>query len=147
MKCHGCGETVREASNVCPSCGAELNITYLPGRNREQKDAQVEETLPDLPDEVIRVIREDRGMPQSVPREEEDEEDGEEASPKSYALTFFFCGFLGMFGAHRFYAGKPTSGFVYLLTFGLMGFGWLWDMIQILSETFTDSRGLCIRRR
>ena len=40
-----------------------------------------------------------------------------------YVLWIF-----GFLGAHRFYFGKPISGTVYLLTFGLLGVGWLVDL-------------------
>ena len=35
---------------------------------------------------------------------------------------------LGFFGAHRFYYGRPISGAVYCLTFGLFFVGWILDL-------------------
>ncbi len=43
-----------------------------------------------------------------------------------YILWFF-----GFTGAHRFYFGKPISGTIYFLTFGLLGIGWLVDLFLI----------------
>ena len=40
--------------------------------------------------------------------------------------------FLGFFGAHKFYEGKIGMGVLYLLTFGLFGFGWIIDTIALL---------------
>ena len=37
----------------------------------------------------------------------------------------------GFTGSHRFYYGKPISGTVYLLTFGLLGIGWIIDLFLI----------------
>ena len=48
-----------------------------------------------------------------------------------------FIGYLawlfGIFGAHRFYFGKPISGLVWLFTLGLFGVGWLVDLFLIPS--------------
>ncbi len=40
----------------------------------------------------------------------------------------------GLFGIHRFYNRKMISGYVYLLTLGLFGFGWLIDIIQAFNK-------------
>ena len=39
--------------------------------------------------------------------------------------------FLGILGIHRFYMGKWGTGIVYLLTGGLLGFGWLYDFCTL----------------
>ena len=38
---------------------------------------------------------------------------------------------LGLFGAHRFYVGRPASGLVWLLTGGLFGIGWIIDFFLL----------------
>jgi len=35
----------------------------------------------------------------------------------------------GFFGAHRFYFGKPVSGTIWFFTLGLLGIGWLVDLV------------------
>ena len=41
-----------------------------------------------------------------------------------------WCGcFLFLAGLHRFYYNKPISGVIYLFTFGLFGFGQLYDLL------------------
>ncbi len=37
----------------------------------------------------------------------------------------------GVFGAHRFYFGKPISGTIWFFTFGLFLIGWIVDLVLI----------------
>lgn len=62
-------------------------------------------------------------------------------SEKSRPVAFLLCFFLGAFGAHYFYVGKIGMGILYLFTFGLLGFGWLVDVIRIAVGTFRDKNG------
>lgn len=66
-------------------------------------------------------------------------------SRRSKWVAFILCFFVGVFGVHRFYAGKIGSGLLYLFTGGVCGIGWLIDMIIILTGTFTDSDGLPLK--
>lgn len=50
---------------------------------------------------------------------------------KSTLVAYLLWFFLGVFGIHRFYLGRPISGVVQLLTFGLFGLWWLLDLILI----------------
>ena len=62
-------------------------------------------------------------------------------SDKRILPLFLLAFFLGVFGVHRFYAGKIGTGLLMLFTFG--GFGiWLFvDWILILCQVFTDKQG------
>ncbi len=42
-------------------------------------------------------------------------------------ITWIF----GFMGAHRFYFGKPLTGTLWFFTLGLLGIGWLIDLILI----------------
>jgi len=44
-----------------------------------------------------------------------------------YNLAWILLTFLGLFGVHRFYMGKWLSGFLYLVTLGLFGMGYIYD--------------------
>jgi TM2 domain-containing membrane protein YozV len=55
--------------------------------------------------------------------------------------ALLLCFFLGVFGAHRFYAGKIGTGILELITLGGLGIWWLVDMILILTGSFKDADG------
>ena len=48
-----------------------------------------------------------------------------------YSLAWILQTFLGMFGIHRFYLGKIGTGFIWLITGGLFGIGWLYDFCTL----------------
>lgn len=48
--------------------------------------------------------------------------------------ALLLCIFLGFFGAHKFYEGKSGMGVLYLFTFGLLGIGWIVDIIIIATK-------------
>lgn len=50
------------------------------------------------------------------------------AGPKDYTVAWVLLTFLGIFGVHRFYLEKWISAVVYLLTGGLLGVGYLYDL-------------------
>ena len=49
------------------------------------------------------------------------------AGPIDYSVAWMLHTFLGIFGIHRMYMGKWLTGILYLLTGGLLGFGYLYD--------------------
>jgi TM2 domain-containing membrane protein YozV len=49
------------------------------------------------------------------------------AGPVNYSVAWILLTFLGFFGVHRMYMGKWITGIIYLLTAGLVGFGYLYD--------------------
>ena|GEM_PF-1044290 len=68
-------------------------------------------------------------------------------SSKNVLLALMLCVFLGLLGAHRFYAGRVASGVILLLlTLSIYGLilaviWWLVDFLIILVGRFTDSNG------
>jgi hypothetical protein len=56
------------------------------------------------------------------------------------------CVFLGIFGAHRFYAGKTGTGLIQLVTLGGAGLWWMGDLIMLLTGSFRDADGERITR-
>lgn len=50
---------------------------------------------------------------------------------KSVLEAYVLCLTFGVLGAHHFYLGRPCFGILYLFSFGLLGIGWLIDMVRI----------------
>ena len=62
-------------------------------------------------------------------------------SAKDGGLMLVLCLLLGVFGAHRFYAGKTRSAVLQLVTLGGLGIWTLVDLLFIVFGEFTDSEG------
>jgi TM2 domain-containing membrane protein YozV len=48
-----------------------------------------------------------------------------------YNVTWLLLMLLGVFGVHRLYQGKIITGIIYLLTFGIFGIGWIYDLLTL----------------
>lgn len=62
------------------------------------------------------------------------------AGPIDYNIAWLLLVFLGLFGVHRFYMGKIGTGILYLLTLGVFGLGYIYDM-WTLNEQITLING------
>lgn len=51
--------------------------------------------------------------------------------PVDYTVAWILLVFLGFFGVHRMYMGKWLTGLLYLLTGGLFGLGYIYDLWTI----------------
>ncbi|MGE5322193.1 MAG: NINE protein [Actinomycetota bacterium] len=58
--------------------------------------------------------------------------------------AFLLCFFIGIFGAHRFYVGKTGTAIAQIFTIGGLGFWTLFDLILIITGSFTDKNGVRI---
>ena len=70
--------------------------------------------------------------------------DGAEMGQKNAFTVLMLCIFLGFLGVHHFYSGKMGMGFLYLFTFGLVGVGWLVDIVLILTGRYRDGDGMAL---
>lgn len=52
---------------------------------------------------------------------------------KSTLVAYILFVFLGAFGVHRFYLGRPWTGFLFFLTSAFVGLGLVWDLFAIPS--------------
>lgn len=50
----------------------------------------------------------------------------------SYKTELLLCIFLGWLGVHKFYKGKIIMGLLYMFSLGLLGIGWLIDIIVLI---------------
>lgn len=67
-----------------------------------------------------------------------------EYSPGTAFITWLACLF-GLCGIHRFYLGKPITGFLYLITFGFFGIGQLVDLVRL--NAMVDDANLVLAER
>ena len=62
-------------------------------------------------------------------------------SSKNRMVALLLAFLFGVFGGHRFYAGKTKTAIIQLLTLGGLGFWTLVDFVLILCGEFTDADG------
>lgn len=66
--------------------------------------------------------------------------------PIDYSVAWLLLTFLGVFGIHRFYQGKWITGILYLVSGGLLLFGWLYDYwtlnAQVSEQNYARSNPL-----
>lgn len=70
--------------------------------------------------------------------------DGGGPSDRSRTVALVLAFFLGVFGAHRFYAGKTQTAILMLVTLGGLGIWWLYDLILVAAGGFRDEDGRLI---
>jgi len=58
-----------------------------------------------------------------------------------YSVAWILLTFLGLLGIHRFYLGKWFTGLVYLLTGGIFGLGYLYDLWTLNDQVSMINRG------
>jgi len=61
--------------------------------------------------------------------------------PHDYTVAWLLLTFLGFFGAHRFYLGKWLTAVLYLVTGGLFGLGYLYDLWTLNEQVSLANRG------
>ncbi len=69
-------------------------------------------------------------------------------SPKSRltALILVLFPLTGILGIHRYYVGRPFTGFLFTFTAGLFAIGWFIDIFVTLFGVLADGKGRAVRR-
>ena len=97
MFCTQCGTEINEGSKFCPQCGASLEVLKQPSQSPRSDKGRLLDTVPSY---------DDRNSVRS-------NGDFYEYKSKRNA-AFWWCFFLGSFGAHKFYLGNTQEGFIML---------------------------------
>jgi TM2 domain-containing membrane protein YozV len=71
----------------------------------------------------------------------------EPVSSRNWLTAVLLSFFLGVVGAHRFYAGKTGTAILMIVTCGGVGVWALIDFIMILVGNFRDAEGLPIKNQ
>lgn len=159
MKCPKCG-TEHEVG-FCPECGApkavictgcqtEHSAKFCPGCGKSAPEYSTDASVPS-PGNSASIQPESSAMPTIVINNTNTNTNtntnvnanvGYMHPPKSKMVALILCILLGYLGAHHFYTGKTGMGIVYLLTVGLFGIGWIFDIVRILTGSFRDKWGI-----
>ena len=131
MFCINCGAELQTNARYCEYCGADLS--------GEQK-TQSKETR-----ETQRIYT-TRTEVYVTPTTHSSYSPHGQESPKSMLVLIILWFFFGVLGVHYFYAGRVGIGILWLLTGGMLGIGWIVDIIVILTGQFKDSMGRVIKR-
>lgn len=86
-----------------------------------------------------------RNLPLQYDPADEPEAELPQASERSRSVALVLGMLGGVFGLHRFYAGRTQSGVIMALTVGGLGMWWLYDMVILVSGEFRDGDDLPLR--
>lgn len=118
--CPACGNQNPNGAAFCSVCGSQLSAAYTP----PPQPAQSPE-----PDLTFVAATGEKKHP---------------SSPKDKGTAILLVIFLGFLGAHRFYAGKPGTAILMLITLGGAGIWILVDFVRIISNSFLDGNGFVL---
>ena len=140
MRCPSCGANVDSA--YCGYCGSKMPAERVETRSIHAENIVVNNYYYPEPPHQPRAANVNAAPQVAPPLGAVPAAYG--VSPKSRAIALILCFFLGIFGAHRFYAGRILMGVIYLFTLGGLGVAWLVDLLLILFGRMRDSNRLPI---
>lgn len=123
----------------CPKCGAPMEHSRCAYCGyQEEAPASAAAVPPQAAQPASRPQPQAAAGSQTIP--------ASQMSKKSKTAALLLCIFLGYLGVHRFYVGKIGTGVLYLLTGGLVGIGWIVDIITIAAGSFKDQFNLPLQQ-
>lgn len=108
--CKFCGAQVDDNVIICTKCGKQIE--------------EIKTSTTETPNIIINNTNTNSNINNNIPV----------GAMKNKWVAFFLCLFFGYLGVHRFYERKIGTGILWLCTFGLCGFGWIIDLIIILTK-------------
>lgn len=118
-QCPFCAEDIRAEAKKCKHCGETLDVTLRIAEEARRAAAGGMTVVSNNNNNVVPAVP---VFPQIVYM----------TPPKNRLTAVLLCIFFGCLGLHRFYTGHSGRGIIYLLTFGLLGLGVLWDLIALV---------------
>lgn len=117
--CKYCGETIDLESIICPRCGKLVEDLNKSDNNSVIANNNINSSSCSSTDTTFV-----NNTTPTINRK-----------PKNKWIALLLCIFTGV--GHKFYEGKIGMGILYILTMGLFGFGWLFDIITLLCKPKT----------
>lgn len=119
--CKECGQKILRKAVVCPHCGCQV------------------EQLSNFDNSTPNIVINNSNQNNNVNNAATNNTAVNDANvvygiERNKWVAFFLCLFFGFIGAHKFYECKIGLGMLYLFTGGLLGAGWLIDLILIFCK-------------
>lgn len=137
MPCPSCAQEIPRNVAFCPACGHWVAPVHVP----EREEAPRRPAAPDPPGPAPSPAATAGGAAAPSPRESVCERN----TALILALLPAVLGGLGC-GMHRFYTGRVGTGILQFFTVGGLLIWQIVDVVRLVQGTFTDARGLPLRR-
>jgi restriction system protein len=125
--CIYCGHKNRLENDICVKCGNFVdgysNAIYANLKNMFKR--QKKEVTKTVIEKHVTINNYNNGELTST------EVISKASNQRNKVIALALCIWFGMFGAHKFYEGKTGMGILYIFTLGLLGIGWVADIISI----------------
>ena len=140
IKCTECGKEISEKATSCPNCGAPIGNVQSNTKFCKHCGESIDKECVICPKcgKQVEELNSNNEKNIIINNSAVANANATASSPviglkeKNKWTAFLLCFFLGFIGAHKFYEGKTMLGVVYIVTCGLLGVGWIVDLIILL---------------